>query len=144
MCAAAFDRQGVRVVTGIEGVTAIEQRGKAQLFHYGADGEACTLAVENVIQAVGWPGNAEALNLAAAGVETVRSYVAVNDYLQSSVPHIYAAGDITGRMMLVQSAGYEARIAAENALLGHDPALRPSHCAPRRLYGSGIWQRRPH
>lgn len=31
---------------------------------------------------------------------------------------IYAAGDITGRMMLVQSAGYEARIAAENAVLG--------------------------
>ncbi len=34
------------------------------------------------------------------------------------MPHIYAAGDIDGRMMLVQSAGYEARIAAENALLG--------------------------
>ena len=141
---AAFDRQGVRVVTGIEGVTAIEQQGKEQILHYRAGGEACTLRVQTVIQAVGWPGNAEALNVAAAGVETVRSYVAVNDHLQSSVPHIYAAGDITGRMMLVQSAGYEARIAAENAVLGNRPALCPSRGAPWRLYRPRIWQRRSH
>jgi pyruvate/2-oxoglutarate dehydrogenase complex dihydrolipoamide dehydrogenase (E3) component len=42
----------------------------------------------------------------------------VDEYLRTSTSHIFAAGDITGRMMLVQSAGYEARIAAENAVLG--------------------------
>lgn len=68
------------------------------------------------MMAVGWPGNADALNLAAADVRTERSYIAVNDALQTSAPHIYAAGDITGRMMLVQSATYEARVATENAV----------------------------
>jgi pyruvate/2-oxoglutarate dehydrogenase complex dihydrolipoamide dehydrogenase (E3) component len=51
-------------------------------------------------------------------VETERSYIPVNDYLQSNVPHIFAAGDINGQSMLVQSARYEGRIAAENAVLG--------------------------
>jgi pyruvate/2-oxoglutarate dehydrogenase complex dihydrolipoamide dehydrogenase (E3) component len=51
--------------------------------------------------------------------------VVVNDYLQSSVPHIYAAGDITGRSMLVQSAIYEGNVAAENAVLG--PHRRYTH-----------------
>jgi dihydrolipoamide dehydrogenase len=71
-----------------------------------------------VIQAVGWPGNADRLNLEAARVASERSYVVVDDYLRTTAPHIFAAGDINGRMMLVQSAGHEARIAAENAVLG--------------------------
>ena len=50
-------------------------------------------------------------------------FVVVDDFLRTSAPHIFAAGDLNGRMMLVQSAGHEARIAAENALLG---ATRPS------------------
>jgi dihydrolipoamide dehydrogenase len=44
--------------------------------------------------------------------------VVVDDYLRTTAEHIFAAGDITGRMMLVQSASYEARVAAENAVLG--------------------------
>jgi dihydrolipoamide dehydrogenase len=44
--------------------------------------------------------------------------VAVDDTLRTSAPHIFAAGDITGRMMLVQSASDEARTAAENAVRG--------------------------
>ncbi len=74
--------------------------------------------VDAVIQAVGWPGNADRLNLATAGVQSERSYVVVDDFLRTTAPHIFAAGDINGRMMLVQSAGHEARIAAENAVLG--------------------------
>jgi pyruvate/2-oxoglutarate dehydrogenase complex dihydrolipoamide dehydrogenase (E3) component len=76
------------------------------------------LPVEAIILSVGWPGNIDKLNLSAAGVEVERNYIKVNDYLQSTAPHIFAAGDVTGRMMLVQSASYQARTAVENALLG--------------------------
>lgn len=62
-------------------------------------------------------GNTEQLNLKAAGVETSRGYIVVDDTLQTTAANIFAAGDITGRMMLVQSATQEGRIAAENALL---------------------------
>ena len=74
--------------------------------------------------AVGWPGNVEALDLAAAGVRTERGYVAVDDALRTSAPHIFAAGDLTGRMMLVQSATYEGALAAENAALGAERGYR--------------------
>jgi pyruvate/2-oxoglutarate dehydrogenase complex dihydrolipoamide dehydrogenase (E3) component len=44
--------------------------------------------------------------------------VKVDDQFCTTAKHIFAAGDITGKMMLVQSAGYEALAAAENAVLG--------------------------
>jgi pyruvate/2-oxoglutarate dehydrogenase complex dihydrolipoamide dehydrogenase (E3) component len=78
-----------------------------------------------VLSAVGWVGNLDGLNLEAAGVQVEAGYIPVNAHLQTSASHIFAAGDITGRTMLVQSAGYEARIAAENAVLG--PELRFEH-----------------
>jgi pyruvate/2-oxoglutarate dehydrogenase complex dihydrolipoamide dehydrogenase (E3) component len=115
---AAFEQRGIRIVPAIQGVERIEQTAEGLRFLYRRDGGLETLAVEAVILAVGWPGNIEALNLGAAGVETGRGYVQVDDSLRTSAAHIYAAGDITGRMMLVQSAGYEARLAVDNALRG--------------------------
>lgn len=113
-----FRRQGIRVITGISGIKQItrDERGLRCVYtHYNEDH---SIVGEKIILAVGWQGNADTLNLEAAGVATQRSYITVNDTLQTSAPHIYAAGDITGRMMLVQTGSQDARIAAENAVLG--------------------------
>lgn len=74
--------------------------------------------------AVGWPGNVEGLNLEAAGVEVERSHVRVDDALRTSAPHVFAAGDVTGRMMLVQSATQEGNLAAEQTVLGGEHGYR--------------------
>ena len=122
---AAFQARGLDVVTGLAGVDRIEQTGDGLALHYrmaaqsnGSASEGRVLTVEAVVLSVGWIGNLEALNLEAAGVATQRGYVTVDDTLRTSAAHIWAAGDITGRMMLVQSAGHDARVAVENALLG--------------------------
>jgi pyruvate/2-oxoglutarate dehydrogenase complex dihydrolipoamide dehydrogenase (E3) component len=116
---AAFEQRGVRVITGIGGIDRIEQADRAYTLHYQHHDQAEQIEAEAIVLAVGWPGNLEALNLAAARVVTTeRGYIVVDDYLRTSTPHIFAAGDVTGRMMLVQSASYDARLAAENAVLG--------------------------
>jgi pyruvate/2-oxoglutarate dehydrogenase complex dihydrolipoamide dehydrogenase (E3) component len=113
-----FSQRNIDVITGIEKIDRIELDGKLRHLIYRNHSAEAALAVEAVILAVGWPGNVDQLNLPAAGVEVERGYIKVNDYLQTTAPHIFAAGDITGRMMLVQSASYQARVAVENALLG--------------------------
>jgi pyruvate/2-oxoglutarate dehydrogenase complex dihydrolipoamide dehydrogenase (E3) component len=112
-----FRRRGIAVITRIGGIQRIEQwEGSLHLF-YPYEGEVRQLTTEAVVLSVGWQGNTETLNLAAANVQSERGYIVVNDYLQTTAPHIYAAGDITGRMMLVQSAYMEGALAADNALL---------------------------
>jgi pyruvate/2-oxoglutarate dehydrogenase complex dihydrolipoamide dehydrogenase (E3) component len=121
----AFDRRDIRVITGIGGVERVEPGERTHRLVYKKDGELKRLEVEAIIVAVGWPGNVEGLNLEAAGVAMERGYIAVDDSLRTTAAHVFAAGDINGRMMLVQSAGYEARLAAENALLDRARPYRP-------------------
>lgn len=117
---AAFLERGIDVLTeleSIEQVTVYPEGGfHVEIVHSSGPMSWDTGAV---ITAVGWAANVAGLELEKAGVEIERGYIKVNDYQQTTADHIYAAGDVTGRMMLVQSAGYEGRIAAENAILGN-------------------------
>lgn len=116
----AFVERGVSVITGIEGVDRIGRVKDGLHLVYRREGEAVQLGAEAVFMAVGWPANTAPLQLDNAGVQTQGGFVVVDERLQTTAPHIYAAGDVTGLTMLVQSADHQARIAAENAVLGSD------------------------
>jgi dihydrolipoamide dehydrogenase len=120
----AFTRRGMRVLTDTT-CERVEPSGTEYELRYRQGGQHGSLRVDAIFSAVGWPGNVDALHLDAAGVASARSYVTVDEFLQTSAPHIYAAGDIDGQSMLVQSAIYEGTVAAENAVLG--PHLRCTH-----------------
>jgi dihydrolipoamide dehydrogenase len=115
----AFACHNIETVTGIAGVARVTSLHHGALrLEYIRDGATHALDAEAVLVAVGWQANSAELNLDAAGVATERGYVMVDDSLQTTAPHIFAAGDITGRMMLVQSATSEGVLAAESAVLG--------------------------
>lgn len=118
--AEGFAEAGIRVLSGIKGVSKIEKAdGEDRRVSIDCgDGTTETIIADLVLFCVGWPGNIEQLNLAVADVQTERGYVTVDDTLRSvSAPHIFVAGDLNGRLPLVQTATDEARIAVENALL---------------------------
>ncbi len=113
----AFREQGIQVLTGAA-VQSVAPSGEDYRLVYTSQGAEQQADFETVISAVGWQGNLESLNLAAAGIETRGAYIEVNPYLQTSVANVYAAGDITGKIMLVQTASQQARCAIENMLTG--------------------------
>jgi dihydrolipoamide dehydrogenase len=120
-----FIKRGIRVITGLETIQSVSpDPGGGYIASVLMPDGPLSWHTGAVISAVGWAANTEGLNLEAAGVVTERGYVKVDDYQQTNVPHIFAAGDITGRMMLVQAAGYEGRTAAENAVLGNVSRFR--------------------
>ena len=125
-----FTKRGINIIYGYSSIKAIEKKSDGSLkFIYIDQGEEKIIPCEAVILATGWPGNTEKLNLEAAGVKTdKRGFIEVNDYLQTCNPNIYAAGDVTGIMMLVSGATHEARISAENAVLGNKRRYKHDIC----------------
>jgi pyruvate/2-oxoglutarate dehydrogenase complex dihydrolipoamide dehydrogenase (E3) component len=75
------------------------------------------LTGDAILVAAGRTPNLRALNLKAAGVDHDEHGVKVNAYLQTSQPHIYAAGDVTNRLKFTHTADFTARIVVRNILL---------------------------
>jgi pyruvate/2-oxoglutarate dehydrogenase complex dihydrolipoamide dehydrogenase (E3) component len=113
----AFRAQGIQVHTGTL-VEALRADGAAIQVDYRCGPASGQLVADAVFFAVGWPANVGGLNLDAAGVATGPGMIPVDDYLRTNVGHIFAAGDVNGRSMLVQTARMEGRLAATNAILG--------------------------
>jgi pyruvate/2-oxoglutarate dehydrogenase complex dihydrolipoamide dehydrogenase (E3) component len=116
----ALAARGVEVVTSIDRIERVDPADSRLRLAYRRGSAECTADADEVLLAVGWPGNVDGLGLDAAGVAVDGGYVVVDDTMRTSARHVWAAGDVTGRMMLAQSATAEGRLAAENALLGSE------------------------
>lgn len=113
----AFRKRGIEIVTGAA-VYELQALQPGVRVRYRVDDEARALDVDATFFAVWWPGNADLVYVAAAGVVIERGYVKVDAFTATNVAHIFAAGDVDGNSMLVSSATLEGRVAAENAVLG--------------------------
>lgn len=87
-----------------------------------------TFQATHLLLAAGVAPNTEALGLDAAGVEIARGgFIKVTDWLQTTAPTIYAAGDVVGKMQLETVAAKEGYLAAENALTGSQKSITYEH-----------------
>ena len=124
---------------GASGVRVLEDAGKIERFErcsagvrlvYSRAGAQAHVDATLAVVAVGWAANTDGLDLAAAGVETdPRGYIKVDSELRTTAPGVYAAGDVTGHLMVVHEAAREAYLAATNATLGRTDAL-PAEVSP--------------
>ncbi len=107
-----FLARGVRLLKGAR-ATGMEVAGD-EVTVTCDDGRAATGS--HALLAIGSLPNSEGLGLDEAGVEADGGYVVVNHNCQSSVPHIYAAGDLSGKLPLSSVAAMQGRKVAEHAM----------------------------
>jgi pyruvate/2-oxoglutarate dehydrogenase complex dihydrolipoamide dehydrogenase (E3) component len=116
--AAAFRGAGIVVRESFGEVESFEAAPGGVRMSFVKDGRRESAEAEVVVVAVGWT-ETEGLDLGVAAVETnPRGFVAVDSHLRTSASHVFAAGDVTGRLMLVPQALQDGFIAATNAVLG--------------------------
>ncbi|HWN51437.1 MAG TPA: dihydrolipoyl dehydrogenase [Xanthobacteraceae bacterium] len=133
----AFEKQGIKILTGAK-VTRLDK--KADSVTAAIDdgkGGTQTLTVDRVISAVGVTGNVENLGLERLGVKIDRGSIAIDGYGRTSVPGIYAIGDVAGPPMLAHKAEHEGVICVE-AIKGLKPHAMDklkipgcTYCAPQ-------------
>lgn len=79
--------------------------------------DAAEISADVLLLAAGRTPNVEGLNLEAAGVRHDEHGVEVNDYIQTSQPHIYACGDVANRLKFTHTADFTARAVVRNILM---------------------------
>jgi NAD(P) transhydrogenase len=96
-------------------------------------GDGLTIKSEKLLVALGRQANVEDLNLGAAGLMvTIKGTLAVNQYCQTEVPHIYAVGDMVGAPALASKAMEQGRRAVRHAL--HMPVGDAASTIPLGIY----------
>jgi pyruvate/2-oxoglutarate dehydrogenase complex dihydrolipoamide dehydrogenase (E3) component len=114
----AFRQAGIDVHENFGSIESFEKTPTGVRMTFSKNGHRETAEAALAVVAVGWQVDTQALNLGAAGVEvTERGFLKVNEYLQTSAPHILAAGDVTGRIMLASEGLRDGFVAATNAVL---------------------------
>ncbi len=128
----ALTKHGIRFVTGAP-VDGLEPRDTGAAVRVTRDGRTEVLEAEKVLVGIGVQGNSDSLGLEAAGVRVERSYVPVDPFMRTNVPHIYAIGDLTGPPMLAHVASAQGVSAAEH-IAGRTPPVLDYEQMPRATY----------
>ncbi len=125
----SFARRGIVVQLGKQ-CTKVEETESGLVVHFG-EGE--TVECDLMLVSVGRAPLVEGLGLEAAGVTfDAKTGIGTDAHRRTSVPHIYAAGDVAGYWQLAHTAFREGEIAAENAT-GHEVEMRDT-AVPRPIY----------
>jgi pyruvate/2-oxoglutarate dehydrogenase complex dihydrolipoamide dehydrogenase (E3) component len=115
--------EGVEIAEGAM-VSAVRGQGGAIEV---ATQTGSTFKGSHLLMAVGRKANTDSLNLAAAGIETSRSGIQVDDQLRTSNKKVYAIGDVAGGMQFTHVAGYQAGVIIRSALFGLPSKAKTSH-----------------
>ncbi|RJR45492.1 MAG: dihydrolipoyl dehydrogenase [Desulfobacteraceae bacterium] len=127
-----FKRSGIQVFTGAR-VEEIRRDDKGARVRFVTGDKREELPAEKVLAAIGFAPNSENLGLEQAGVFSTRGYIDIDLQMRTSVPNIYAIGDVTGKLGLAHTASAQGMIAAEAIAGRPTEALDYSHI-PRCTY----------
>lgn len=128
---ALFENDGIKVLTGVT-VEKVEKKGNMKVVHYKKGNESHTTEVEEILIST---GKRPLLDFAPekAGIKIDNGRLNVNQYLQTNVSHIYAAGDIIGPFQFTPTGYYQSDIAVTNMFKRQK--IKPDYTVvPRAVY----------
>ena len=129
-----YKKLGVKILTGTK-VESITDDGSVVTVVVSKDGKTEELKADTVMQAIGFAPNTEGFGLEMTGVAlTDRGAIAIDDYMRTNVPHIYAIGDVTAKLQLAHVAEAMGVVAAETIGGAETLALGDYRMMPRATF----------
>jgi pyruvate/2-oxoglutarate dehydrogenase complex dihydrolipoamide dehydrogenase (E3) component len=108
-----FQREGIKLFTGTKLLDA-RRKGKLKTVSFEQRGKTIFVSAEEILFALGRVPDTDSLDLENAGVKTGRGRILANEFMQTSAPHIYTAGDCAGPHEIVHIAVQQGEIAGQN------------------------------
>ena len=128
-----FKKRGIKMLTGHK-VESVEATATGVKVVVSADGKTTTLEADQALVAIGFRPNSKGLGLEEVGVKiSERGFVEINEKMQTSVPNIYAIGDVTGKLMLAHVGSAMGIVAAET-IAGAETVTLDYEMMPRATY----------
>jgi dihydrolipoamide dehydrogenase len=135
--AKAYAKRGVKVLTGHK-VEALETTGTGVRVTASAGGETKILEADQALVAIGFKPNSKGLGLEELGVRvSERGFIEIDDRMETSLPGIWAIGDVTGKLMLAHVGTAQGIVCAENIagveteVLEYEFMPRATYCQPQ-------------
>ncbi|WP_419818799.1 dihydrolipoyl dehydrogenase [Glaciibacter flavus] len=130
-----YRKLGVPILTSTQVKTVVDNGSSVTVSYTGADGADGLLEVDRVLMAVGFSPNVEDFGLESTGVElTERGAIAIDEFMRTNVPNIYAIGDVTAKLMLAHVAEAQGVVAAETIGGAETMALGDYRMMPRATF----------
>jgi pyruvate/2-oxoglutarate dehydrogenase complex dihydrolipoamide dehydrogenase (E3) component len=120
----AFIREGISLFFNVK-IHKVLKEGNSKKIFFSSNGKEEQIVVDEILVGAGRVPNVEGLNLEAVGVQyDTKNGVHVNDYLETTNPRIFAAGDISMQWKFTHAADAAARIVIQNALFFKSKKLK--------------------
>ena len=113
----SLGKRGIAIETQAQVTGIAQDSGGGYSVTYVRKGKEETVEADKVLMAVGRKANVTSLNLAEAGIDYTPRGILVDDRtMQTNIPHIYAIGDINGKMMLAHAATFQGIVALDHIM----------------------------
>ncbi len=129
----SFKKQGIKIKTGTA-LCGVDKTGEGVTVHLKQNDTESTVEADQVVIVVGFRSNAPDLGLDKAGAAmTARGWIEADDMGRTSVPHIYAIGDVAGKVLLAHTAEAMGKMVGD-LIAGKDPAPLRYDLMPHATY----------
>ncbi|MCA9991931.1 MAG: FAD-dependent oxidoreductase, partial [Anaerolineales bacterium] len=125
----AYKKLGVNIQTGTTVERVEKSAGSVKLTLKNGQ----SVEVDQVMVAVSFVPNTENIGLESVGVQVERGAIVIDEHMRTSVPNIYAIGDVTNKIMLAHVASAMGIVAAET-IAGHETVTLNYKMMPRATY----------
>ena len=133
----SFQKRRLKFMTGTRVKDVLTNNDGALVNLEDGDGKTASIECDKVLVAVGMRANSDGLGLESLDLEMDRSFIQIDDGMQTNVQGVYAIGDVTGKLLLAHVASAQAVTAVETIAGRNPPALdyslmpKATYCRPQ-------------
>ncbi len=130
-----YKKLGVDILTSTKVESITDQGDRVTVAYTGKGGQPGSIEADKVLMSIGFAPNVEGFGLESTGVKlTDRGAIEIDDVMRTSVPHIYAIGDVTAKLQLAHVAEAQAVVAAETIGRAETQTLGDYRFMPRATF----------